>query len=90
MLRHDDAVIDAELVEAGGGLVNEFLAVGQKPHAPAALDGSADDFGGDAGFPRTGRGDDQHAVMNAQGVTGLGDGLGLVGAQGLYHSNPSP
>ena len=90
MLRHDDAVGDAELVEACRRLRYELRTVSQKPHAPAAFDGSPDDFGGDAGFPRTGRGDDQHAVMNAQGVTGLGDSLGLVGAQGLNHSNPSP
>src|SRR5690606_29984203 len=63
---HDDAVGDAKLVEAGGGLVDEFLAVGQEEHLPPPPHRPVDHLRGDRRLTPARRQDEEHTPPPAR------------------------
>ena len=55
----NDAVLDAELVQARGALLDEFLAMGEEEASVALADGAFDHGAGDGGFACAGRRDER-------------------------------
>jgi hypothetical protein len=91
VVAHQDAVVDADAVEAGGALQDELAPVGEEEDVALALDRAVDDRAGDGGLAGAGGRDEQRALRlggRAQArdrEAELVAGFDLVVAERLLH-----
>jgi hypothetical protein len=98
VLGHQDPVVDAVLVEAGGALVDELLAVREEEHVALALDGAVDHLRGDRRLAGPGGRDQHDAPALAPGDEAADrraealERVGLVGVEdlGIHAPRPAP
>jgi hypothetical protein len=82
MVPHDDAVIDAQTVEAAGGVLHQFATVDEEQDSGSAGDGPVNHPGGDGSLAAAGGGDQQDALPSGEDLRpDLGYGVGLVVVQ---------
>ena len=60
---HDEAVLDAGLFKASGGVVEDLAEVSEEPDIVAAIDGGLDDLGSGVGLAETGRCTEQRSAI---------------------------